>query len=135
MTGQYVFYAGIGLLALTLLLAVYFLTHKVQYRPDQVSTQSSAPGSPHEQGPHPSVSQQLSAEKDRSRGTAEQPAEKREETATELLVEQESTGATELLVEQGSVGATELLVEQESTGATELLVEDNAEGKTELLIE
>ncbi len=123
MTGQYVFYAGIGLLALTLLLAVYFLIHKFQYRPEQVSTQSSAPGSPHEQGPHPSVSQQLSAEKDRSRGAAEQPAEKREETATELLVEQES------------MGATELLVEQESTGATELLVEDNAEGKTELLIE
>lgn len=102
-TGQMLFYSGVGLLVLTILLAIVFLVKKPQYIPEQV-------------GVGPDGSNQTQKLRN---GYPTDPVTrgKQEQQATELLVQdggltQMQTGAaTELMTPEqpASVGATESL--------------------------
>lgn len=97
-TGQLVFYSGVGLLALTVLLGVFFLVKKPKYIPEQAVYEPGAP----QQTQKLRNGYPTDRETRRRTGTpggGPAPTEPQTAAATELMLDEAAadSGATELL--------------------------------------
>ena len=118
--GQTLFYGGLGLLALTMIVGVVFLLKKPKYEPSAVAALP-----PEESGTQPLRNSYPTA-KGHQAITVQGSVSETERLATELLLEESGSVVTELLKEKqgdeiGRLRETELLTASDSTNETDLL--------------